>query len=90
MQKSERGRGAYVVPVALAGLEHGALKLERALPCAGLGRGLVLGERKLAGVVVPRAEEMDGLDGGGSAKIETELNGGHSDYLMRESRKIEN
>jgi hypothetical protein len=47
------GMRTYVVPVALAGLEHGALELERALPCAGLGRGLVLGEGKLAGVVVP-------------------------------------
>jgi len=59
-----------VVPVALAGLESGGLEAEGALPRAGLGGGLVLGERELAGVVVPRAEEMDGLDAGGDTEVE--------------------
>lgn len=59
-----------VVPVSLAGLERAALEAEGALPGAGLGGGLVLGQRQLAGVVVPRSEEMDGLDAGGGAKCE--------------------
>jgi len=57
-----------VVPVSLAGLESGTLELEGTLPATGLGRTLILGERKLAGVVVPRAEKMDSLDARRSAE----------------------
>jgi hypothetical protein len=64
-----------VVPVALAGLEGRGLEPEGALP--GLGGRLVLGKGKLADVVVPRAEEMDGLDAGGDAEGEAELSGRH-------------
>lgn len=51
-----------VVPVSLAGLEGGILESKGTFPRARLGGGLVLGERELADVVVPRAEEMHGLD----------------------------
>ena len=71
-----------VVPIAAPRLQHGALELERALPRAGLGRVLVLGERQLPGVVVPGAEEVDGLDGGGGAEGEAELDGGHGGGLV--------
>lgn len=50
-----------VVPVSLTGLEGGAGEAEGSLP-GTLGGALVLGERKLADVVVPRAEQVDGLD----------------------------
>jgi len=64
-----------VVPVALALLDQGVLEAERALEAAGL-RG-VLGERELTRVVVPRAEQVDGLAVGGSAEREVQLNSGH-------------
>lgn len=51
-----------VVPVSLPRLESRALEFEGTLPATGFGRGLVLGKWKLSGVVVPRPEEMDGLD----------------------------
>ena len=57
---------AYVVPVALTLLECSALESEGTLPPAGFI--CVFGKGKLAGVVVPRAEEVDGLDVGGSAE----------------------
>jgi len=57
-----------VVPISLTGLEGGSLEFECSLPGTGLGRSLVLGKRKLAGVVVPRPEKMDGLAAGGSAE----------------------
>jgi len=57
-----------VVPVSLSGLKSRALESERAFPTARFGRGLVLGEGKLSGVVVPRAEKMDGLDSGRRAQ----------------------
>lgn len=66
-----------VVPISLAGLEGGSLEFECSLPGTGFGRSLVFGEGKLAGVVVPRPEEMDGLAAGGSAESKGELNGGH-------------
>ena len=68
-----------VVPVALAGLEGGGLEPECALP--GLGGRLVLGKGELADVVVPRAEEMDGLDAGGDAEGEAELSGRHFERI---------
>lgn len=68
-----------VVPVSLASLEGGGLEAEGTLPGAGLGGGLVLGERELAGVVVPRAEKVDGLDTGRNAKRERELDSRHFD-----------
>jgi hypothetical protein len=51
-----------VVPVSLASLNGGGLEAEGALPRTGLGGSLVLGKGELAGVVVPRAEKVDGLD----------------------------
>lgn len=57
-----------VVPVSLSRLESGALEFEGTFPATRLGRSLVLGEGKLPGVVVPRAEEMDGLDAGRGAQ----------------------
>lgn len=65
-----------VVPVAATELQHGGLEAELADP----GTGLVLGrERQLARVVVPRADQVDGLDVGRGAQVELELNGGHYD-----------
>lgn len=58
-----------VVPVSLARLEVGSLEAESTCPLA-LGRGLVLGERKLADVVVPRAEKVNGLDASGNTEGE--------------------
>jgi hypothetical protein len=71
-----------VVPVALAGLEGGDGEAEGALPRAGLGRGLVLGERELAVVVVPGAEKVDGLDAGRNAERERQLSR-HIDLLLK-------
>lgn len=59
-----------VIPVSLSRLECSALKSECSLPRTGFRGSLVLGKRKLARVVVPRAEEVNGLDAGGSAQIE--------------------
>lgn len=64
-----------VVPVALALLESGSLEAEGALPAASLGG--VLGQWELAIVVVPGTEQVDGLDGGGGAEREVELDSGH-------------
>ena len=64
-----------VVPVALTLLEGLALEAEGTLPSTGLGG--VLGERELAAVVVPGAEEVDGLAVGGSAEGEVKLDGCH-------------
>jgi hypothetical protein len=58
-----------VIPISLTGLECGTLESECTLPRTGLGGSLILGKRKLAGVVIPRAEEMDGLDAGGGAQV---------------------
>jgi hypothetical protein len=63
-----------VVPVALASLDDGGLEAEGALPRAGLGRGLVLGERELTGVVVPGTKKVDGLDA--RRNTETKRKGG--------------
>ncbi len=59
-----------VVPVSLTGLESRALESECALPGTGLRGSLILRKRELPGVVVPRAEEMDGLDAGRCAERE--------------------
>jgi hypothetical protein len=64
-----------VVPVALALLDQGALEAKGALEAAGLGG--VLGQGKLACIVVPRADEVDGLAVGGSAERKVQLNSGH-------------
>jgi hypothetical protein len=72
-----------VIPVSLARLEGRALEAERPFPGTRFRRRLVFRKRKLTGVVVPRAEKMDGLDAGGCAQSERELNGGHcSCHLM--------
>ena len=65
----------YVVPVALTLLQGRALEPEGTLPSPRLGG--VLGERKLASIIVPRTEKMDGLDICGSAKGEGQLNRRH-------------
>jgi len=64
-----------VVPVSLTLLESGTLEFEASDPAAALLG--VLGERELSGVVVPRAEQMDGLAVGGSAESEVKLDSGH-------------
>lgn len=69
-----------VVPISLASLESRVLESKGALPGAGLGGRLVLGERKLTDIVVPRAKKMDGLDTGGDAERERELDSRHDDY----------
>lgn len=69
-----------VVPVSLARLEGGVLEAKGALPGARLGRRLVLGEWELPDVVVPGAEEMDGLDAGGDAKGEGKLSSRHFEF----------
>jgi hypothetical protein len=51
-----------VVPVPLSRLKCGALESECPFPSTGFGRSLVFREGKLPCIVVPRAEEMDGLD----------------------------
>jgi hypothetical protein len=66
-----------VVPVSLASLEGRVLESKGTLPGTRLGRGLVLGERELTNVVVPRAEEVDSLDAGGDADGERLLNSRH-------------
>lgn len=64
-----------VVPVALALFEGPVLEFEAAEPAAGfLG---VFGERELAGVVVPGAEEVHGFAVGACAEGEVELDCGH-------------
>jgi hypothetical protein len=68
-----------VVPVALSLLQGLALESESTLPASSLGG--ILGERELSLVVVPGAEQMDGLAMGGSAKSEIELDSGHYDCL---------
>jgi len=56
-----------VVPVPLPRLECSALEAEGTFPRTGLRRGLVLGERELPLVVVPRPEQVNGLDAGRGA-----------------------
>jgi len=63
-----------VVPVALALFER-TLETEATLPATGLG--CILRKRKLAVVVVPGAEEVDGLAVRGSAESEVKLDSGH-------------
>jgi len=58
-----------VVPGALASRAVAGVA-EGTLPRARLGGRLVLGKGDLASVVVPRAEEVDGLDAGRDAKRE--------------------
>jgi len=72
-----------VVPVSLSGLECGALEPEFAFPRTRLGGSLILREGKLASVVVPGTEEVDGLDAGGGSQRERELNGCHFVDLKR-------
>jgi len=66
-----------VVPVALALLQRRSLKFEGSDPSAALLR--VLGERKLSGIVVPRAKQMHCFAIAGSAQREVELDSGHCD-----------
>ena len=63
-----------VVPVALARLESRVLELKLALPSAGFGGMLVLGEGQLADVIVPGSQKMHRLDSRGDAERERELN----------------
>jgi hypothetical protein len=71
-----------VVPVSLARLEGRILEAKGTLPGTGLGGSLVLGERELTNVVVPRAEKMNGLDAGRDAERERELMRRHFDFLL--------
>jgi len=64
-----------VVPVALASLELLGGEAECALPGTLLGG--VLGKRELTLVTVPGTDEVDGLDGGGSAEGKAEGDGRH-------------
>lgn len=64
-----------VVPVPATQFEHRCLKPELANPRTGF-RGLPR-EGDLALIVVPRTNQMDRLDVGGSAEVEFQLNGGH-------------
>jgi len=63
-----------VVPVAGTELEHGGLEAELADPGTGL---FLTGERQLTGIVVPGANQVDGLDIGRGPQGKLELNGGH-------------
>jgi hypothetical protein len=60
-----------VVPVALALFERAVLEFEAAEPSAALFG--VFGQRQLAGIVVPRAEEVDRFAVGRCAEGEVEL-----------------
>lgn len=60
-----------VVPVALALSESRALEAESAFPAAGFVG--VFGQGQLAVVVVPRADQVDGLAVGGGTEGEVEL-----------------
>lgn len=71
-----------VVPVSLSRLESCALKSEGSLECTRFGGRLVLGERKLTGIVVPRAEKVYGLDAGRCSQRERELNGCHCGFAL--------
>ena len=64
-----------VVPVPATQLEHRCLEPELANPRTGLGR--LPREGDLTLIVVPRTNQMDRLDVGGSAEVEFQLNGGH-------------
>jgi hypothetical protein len=66
-----------VVPVSLASFQSRVLEAESSLPRTRLGRSLVLGERELADVVVPRAQKMDGLDARRDAERKRELDSRH-------------
>lgn len=60
----------YVVPVSLTLLEHRPLELECSLPRTRLAGVLILRKRKLASVVIPGTQKVDGLDGGRGAEVE--------------------
>jgi hypothetical protein len=64
-----------IVPISLPKVEGSSLEAESSLP--GTRFGSVIGERELAAVVVPRTEQVDGLDVGGSAEREVKLNCSH-------------
>jgi hypothetical protein len=70
-----------VVPISLTSLKSSALEAEGALPRTSLAGVLVVGKGKLSSVVVPGTEEMYGLDSGGGAEVEAELNGGHFEFF---------
>lgn len=69
-----------VVPISLTLLQSSALEAEGTFPSTGFAR--VLGKWKLAGIVVPRTEQMHGLAVGGSAEGEVELDSGHYEYCF--------
>ena len=68
------GSWTYVVPVAASQLQHRGLEAELAHPGTGLVFG---GQGQLARVVVPGADQVDGLDVGRGPQRKLELNGGH-------------
>jgi hypothetical protein len=64
-----------VVPVSLTLLHGATLEAEGTVPWSGLGGNL--GKRKLSLVVVPGAEQMNGLAASGGAESEVKLDSGH-------------
>jgi hypothetical protein len=80
--KRARGRkgGTYVVPVTGALLQSRTLEAESAQPATGLLG--ILGERKLACVVIPGAEQMHSLAVGRGAEREVELDNGHFERVI--------
>lgn len=59
-----------VIPVSLTLLKCSALESESAFEATGFGRGLFLSEGELTCIVVPGAEQVNGLDGGRNAERE--------------------
>lgn len=67
----------YVVPVPLTLPQRRTRKAKSSLPSPGLGG--VLGQGELAGIIIPRAQQMGGLDVGRRAESEGELSCSHGD-----------
>lgn len=79
-----------VIPVALSWLKCGTLESESTLPRTRFGGSLILRKRKLAGVIVPRTEKVDGLNARRCAQRERELNSGHFwSYLICVAEMVE-
>lgn len=69
-----------VVPVSLALLECRPLEPESSFPTARFTR--VLGQRKLAAVIVPRPDQVHGLTVGRGSEGEVELDGCHGGLVF--------
>lgn len=66
-------KNTYIVPISPTALDGVVLEAEGTFP----GAGLSLGQRDLAGVAIPRTEQMHGLDVGGGAEGKVELHRDH-------------